>query len=206
MPSPSTGSASASEWLRFAEASGLVREIPGRAPWPEYCRARGIYHFPTREFVAALARFLRSRAAGPVLEIGAGNGLLADALAAEGIEVTATDPRVFPDIPYGPRVLTLNAQEALRRFPWPTVILCWPPIDCRLDEWVLAQPRVERLVLIDQMNLGVVGSPQLWERPDLRATRLEEADRYSLCRLDYLADFDHGPLVRHSFAVCFERL
>lgn len=91
----------------------------------------GIYSFPTVELVAHLRAAIDSRSA---IEIGAGNGVLADAL-----DIPATDNRTQEKprdklllmlerrqpVPYGPNVIEAHASRAVRLFKPQVVIGCW---------------------------------------------------------------------------------
>jgi hypothetical protein len=91
----------------------------------------GIYSFPTVELVARLTEIIDGREA---IEIGAGNGVLADAL---GIPGTDSFQQLMPKyrmvyeltrqpiVPYGPNVVDLHASRAVRRLKPRVVIGCW---------------------------------------------------------------------------------
>jgi hypothetical protein len=90
-----------------------------------------IYAIPTTELVEHLRQFIAGRKA---IEIGAGNGVLADALG-----ITATDnrmqarskyKRIFaqtgqPTVTYGRNIIERDAYEAVRRYEPEVVIGCW---------------------------------------------------------------------------------
>lgn len=91
----------------------------------------GIYSIPTLELVEHLRGLIDGRKA---IEIGAGNGVLAEALG-----IPATDNRMQekqpyrqhyaledqPIVPYGPNVLEFDARQAVRRLRPQVVIACW---------------------------------------------------------------------------------
>lgn len=91
----------------------------------------GIYSFPTVELVEHLRDVIGGRSA---IEIGAGNGVLAEALG-----IPATDSRHQDDpataayysllgaatVPYGPNIIEAHASRAVRRFKPQVVIDCW---------------------------------------------------------------------------------
>lgn len=93
----------------------------------------GIYGFPTTELVDHLQTIIGGRQA---IEIGAGNGVLAEALG-----ITATDSRQQekapyrqmyarmrqPTVRYGPNVVDCHARRAVRRYQPQVVIGCWVP-------------------------------------------------------------------------------
>lgn len=91
----------------------------------------GIYCFPTTELVARLTEIIAGRTA---IEIGSGNGVLAQALG-----IPATDnfqqnmPKykaIFaltkqPTVPYGPNVIEMHASRAVRQHKPQVVIGAW---------------------------------------------------------------------------------
>lgn len=91
----------------------------------------GIYSFPTDELVEHLKNVIGERSA---IEIGSGNGVLAEAL-----DIPATDNRMQEmtkyakiyarekqkPVSYGPNVIKCPAHEAVRRFKPQVVIGCW---------------------------------------------------------------------------------
>jgi len=91
----------------------------------------GIYGFPTVELVERLRELIKGRSA---IEIGAGNGVLAEAL---GIPGTDSFQQLMPlyrriyergnftIVPYGPKVVEMHASRAVRHFKPDVVIGCW---------------------------------------------------------------------------------
>lgn len=91
----------------------------------------GIYSFPTVELVEYLRGVIGDRSA---IEIGAGNGVLAEAL---GIPATDSFQQRIPKyreyyerlgqviVPYGPNVIEMHASRAVRRLKPDVVIGCW---------------------------------------------------------------------------------
>lgn len=91
----------------------------------------GVYSFPTVELVDHLRGMIGDRTA---IEIGAGHGVLAEALG-----IPATDNRMQedphyaaiyaairqPPVRYGPNVIQCHASQAVRRFKPQVVIGCW---------------------------------------------------------------------------------
>jgi hypothetical protein len=91
----------------------------------------GLYGFPTTELVEHLRELIADR---PAIEIGAGHGVLAEALG-----IPATDNRMQeqaryravyaatrqPPVPYGPNVIECHASRAVRRFKPAVVVGCW---------------------------------------------------------------------------------
>jgi len=91
----------------------------------------GIYSFPTVELVEHLREIIGGRKA---IEIGAGNGVLAEAL---GIPATDNFQQRMPfysewyrmqslvTVPYGPNVIEMHASRAVRHYKPDVVIGCW---------------------------------------------------------------------------------
>src|SRR5205823_5631208 len=99
-----------------------------RAGFVPICRARGIYHLPTAEFVIALTAALR-RLPGPWLEVGAGQGNLARAIRERGVPVIATDDGTWWPNPLPDDVARCDVAAALLRHRPGTVLCVWPPRD-----------------------------------------------------------------------------
>jgi hypothetical protein len=118
-------------------------------------REKGIYCFYTRTLLRRLAREIGDRRC---LEIGAGDGTLAGFLAAEGVDVVATDDQSWADsVEYPTTVLRESATRALRAHE-PTVVLCsWPPPGNPFERQVFATPSVGLYIVISthhEMNAG----------------------------------------------------
>lgn len=124
--------------LEVLDENGRLRILPA-AYWATTTaqeRAKlgmrhGIYAFPTVELVERLREIIGDRSA---IEIGAGTGVLAEAL-----DIPATDSRQQdrPEIqllykalrqstvPYGPNVLTMDGNQAVRRLKPQVVVAAW---------------------------------------------------------------------------------
>lgn len=120
------------------DTSGRLRVLPA-AYWATttleeralFGHQRGLYSFPTVELVEYLRGIIDGRSA---IEIGAGHGVLAEAL-----DIPATDNRMQewekyrfiygvtgqPPVPYGPNVIDCHASRAVRRYKPQVVIGCW---------------------------------------------------------------------------------
>lgn len=120
------------------DEAGRMRVLPAEywaTTTPEeralFGHRNGIYSFPTVELVEHLREFIGARTA---IEIGAGHGVLAEALG-----IPATDNRQQewekyrlilaatkqPPVRYGPNVIDCHASRAVRRFKPAVVIGCW---------------------------------------------------------------------------------
>lgn len=91
----------------------------------------GLYSYPTVELVDRLREIINGRTA---IEIGAGHGILAEAL-----DIPATDSRQQEQphyaatyqrigqatVPYGPNVIEMHASRAVRKYKPRVVVGCW---------------------------------------------------------------------------------
>lgn len=120
------------------DESGRLRVLPA-AFWAGttaqeralFGHRHGLYSFPTKELVEHLRELIGGR---PAIEIGAGHGVLAQALG-----ITATDSLQHgkepyramilaagqQTVPYGPNVVECHASQAVRRFRPQVVVGCW---------------------------------------------------------------------------------
>ncbi len=155
-----------------------------RAGFVALCRARGIYHFPTVEFVAVLASLLCQLPA-PYVEVGAGQGDLARALRAHDLPIVATDdgtwwPDALPD-----DVARCDLSAALARDRPATVLSVWPP---RATDWPAlfrAVPTVQSYLLIGDGPRGMTGNRAAWgTAPGWRHRWLPHLAALGRCRLD----------------------
>lgn len=92
---------------------------------------QGLYSLPTRELVEQLKTWIGDKTA---LEIGAGNGVLAEAL---GIRATDNKMQLWPEIAqhyralrqapvvYGPSVEELDGNAAVLKYKPDVVVACW---------------------------------------------------------------------------------
>jgi hypothetical protein len=91
----------------------------------------GIYSFPTVELVERLREIIAGRSA---IEIGAGHGVLAEALGIVGTDSFQQRMPKYREIyeqngwtlvPYGPAVVEMHASRAVRHYKPQVVIGCW---------------------------------------------------------------------------------
>jgi hypothetical protein len=159
-----------------------------------------IYFIPTRPFLRALARRIRSTGARRVLEVAAGDGHLAASLAREApdLDVRAADSGAWErpqarmnaserrkykstavaGLALGPRVLRLEAREAIRRLRPDLVLACWLPPGPLLERVLRAGAR---WVLEIGAGGGVTGDYRCFRFGHESCAELEELGR---CRLD----------------------
>jgi hypothetical protein len=176
--------------------------LPSSALW-RYCETQPhgpLYVLPTRELVRELARVCLELGRS-VLEVGAGDGLLARSLraVAPGLRIHATDAgtwsnaaaRMTPDerrhwagvplagVTLGPEVERLDGVAAVRRYEPDVVIASWLPPGPLLSRIIRAPCRF----VIDIGAGGGVTAEGAW---DWRFNHefLDQAERWTRCRLD----------------------
>jgi hypothetical protein len=158
---------------------------PGtRAGFVAFCRARGIYHVPTVEFVTALATLLR-RLPAPYIEVGAGQGDLARAIRTNALPIIATDdgtwwPDSLPD-----DVAQCDVRTALARYRPGTVLAVWPPRETDWPALFRAAPTVRSYLLIGDGPRGMTGNAATWgDAHGWRHRSLPHLATLGRCRLD----------------------
>ena len=119
---------------------------------------------PNAAFVAHLVRL------GPLVEVGAGSGLLSRLVNAAGGDCVATDPvRGEYELPYGQHgtVEGLDAVEALGRYPSRTVLMSWPCMGRTWSADVLeAMAPGQCLVYVGEGEGGCTASGRFFELLD----------------------------------------
>jgi hypothetical protein len=168
--------------------------------WLAACEAADRFLAINLQFVDALAEHLRKIGSGPVLEICAGRGELADALISHGVDVTATDRNPPP----GSSVRRVDAVEALRRYQPTTVLGCFVPFDADVDRAVLAAPSVRSYVVLNARVGGELGDRILWRNDAWVASPLPAISRWMICRHDVWMGSDK-PVIQHGEAWLLER-
>lgn len=170
-----------------------------RAGFVAVCRAAGIYHLPTVEFVSALARILK-RLPEPWLEVGAGRGGLARALRAAGVPITATDDGAWWLDPLPPDVERCAITDALQCYQPRTTLCVWPPRGTNWPALFRAAPSVRAYLLIGDGPRGMAGDAASWESAaGWRRRALPQFAALGRCRLDAEGTFHtHALLVRRT--------
>ncbi|MBV8550454.1 MAG: hypothetical protein JOY54_04085 [Acidobacteriaceae bacterium] len=178
--------------------AGWYQDMEGaeqREGWLAWCRERHLFVACSEELVNALAAELRN-ASGPVLEIGAGNGELAEHLQEAGVEIIPTDWS-----PGSREVVSLEARDALNRYRPETVLTSFLPVDAGIELDILKHPNVRRYVYVGPPVVGRPGPHCAWNVPGWRAEPLHNIEDVLLSRLDYLSDFTRQTHCRRATAV-----
>jgi hypothetical protein len=131
--------------LAFRLGWPLVGRRSRRALMP-LVREKGIYCFYSRALVRRLAATVGGRRC---LEIAAGDGTLAGFLAAEGVDVVATDDHSWSDaVRYPAGMFRQSATQALRTHAPQVVICSWPPPGNTFERHVFTTPSVQTYVVV----------------------------------------------------------
>jgi hypothetical protein len=169
--------------------------------WLSVCERDGRFLVPTQELVAVLTRRLRPLRDGPILEVCAGRGELAEALRLADVCVIPTDA----DPPDGSRVVRASAEEALRRYRPAVVLGSFVPIDAGVDERVMRFPTVQDYVVLGARIGGLFGSAPLWRSEGWVAEPIHEVARWMLTRHDVWTGKSRQRILRHGEAWHFRR-
>ena len=169
--------------------------------WLDACEHTGRFLLVNRDFVASLAEWLRRLDESPILEVCAGSGELAEALAATGVPLLATDA----DPPADAAVERASAAESLERRRPAVVLGSFVPVDAAVDEAVLACPFVRHYVVLGARIGGLLGSAALWRAPGWTYQPLPHVARWMLTRHDVWTGLPEQPILQHAEAWCFSR-
>ena len=184
----------------FEQQLRNMAQAEGGPGWLAECAERDVYLALSRQLIDALAEWLEGIDEHKVLEVCAGGGRLAGALAGRGIRVVATDVR-----PAARHVEALAAHEALRRWRPRVVVGCFVPLDSGVDALVLGFPSVRHYLVLGARLDGTFGSDALWRRPGWKAAPVEAINRWMLTRHDVWTGDPHRPVLQHGEAWHFRR-
>ncbi len=152
--------------------SGGRRRVPRRREMEDFLAAGGLfsevvlsggpqlYFLPTEEFLLGLIRLFRHLGVSNVVEVGAGDGLVAAALRERGFPVTATDLQGRGGSAYGVPVYRADHRRAVEEFGPELVFWCWPPYGCRDPEDLIRSPRLQYYLDVGDGGRGT-GTAQL---------------------------------------------
>ncbi len=169
--------------------------------WLDACAQADRFLLINRDFVASLAQWLRRPGEPLILEVCAGRGELAEALAAGGVPLAATDA----DPPAGSAVERASAAEALQRYRPAVVLGCFVPLGAAVDEAVLACPFVRHYVVLGARVGGLLGSSALWRASGWTYRPIPQVARWMLTRHDVWIGLPARPILQHGEAWCFSR-
>jgi serine/threonine-protein kinase len=179
---------------RRAEVEGFLRD---GGFFSEVALADGLqlYFLPTEEFITALIRLFRHLGVKRVVEVGAGEGFVAGALAARGFPVAATDLEAVPGTPYGVPVHRASHLEAVALFKPELAFWCWPPFNSRAPGELIQAPGLKYYLDVGDGGFAA-GAPGL-------AARFGGRYLHGLSRLGYTR-LDWGPF-RHNRCFLFRQ-
>ncbi len=167
-----------------AALDARLADAGARAGFVPVCRARGYFHLPTVEFVAALAEVLR-RLPGPYLEVGAGQGALARAVRAAGVPLIAADDGAWWPDNLPPDVAHEDISAALPRIAPGTVLAVWPPRETDWPALFRAMPSVCTYLVVGDGTGGMTGDTATWaEAAGWQNRWLPDLAACGRCRLD----------------------
>ena len=169
--------------------------------WLDTCALADRFLLVNRDLVASLAQWLHRLNESPILEVCAGRGELAGALAATGVPLAATDA----DPPADADVLRASAGEALEQYGPAVVLGSFVPVDAAVDEAVLACPSVRHYVVLGARVGGLLGSSALWRASGWTHQPLAQIARWMLTRHDVWIGLPARPILQHGEAWCFSR-
>jgi hypothetical protein len=141
-----------------------------------------LYFLPTEEFITALIRLFRHLGVKRVVEVGAGEGFVAGALAAQGFPVTATDLEAVPGSPYGAPVHRAGHLEAVAAFQPELAFWCWPPFNSRAPGELIRAPGLKYYLDVGDGGFAA-GAPGLVAQ--FRGRYLHGLSRLGYTRLDW---------------------
>lgn len=117
---------------------------------------KGIYCFYSKPLIVELATLIGGRSC---LEIAAGDGTLSRFLAAQGVDITATDDHSWArSVTYSTTVIRKDAVAALRQYQPQVVICSWPPARNPFEREVFRTPSVELYIVIGSRHRGSAGN------------------------------------------------
>ena len=162
-------------------------------------QATGIFFFPSTEWVLSLDRFIRLLGIRRVLEVGAGRGYLAAALAPwltpQGLAFRAVDKALGEfesGLPRHPVVEIADALGAVQAFHPDLVIYAWPPPGQSILP-LCQSPGVRYVLLLGEEGGGCTGDPADWHSwPHRRSARLSRLGVGRTGRRQQAAVFFYG--------------
>jgi len=170
------------------------RRVPSRGEVEDFLQEGGVisevalmertqlYFLPTEEFLQAFIRLCRLLGVKRVLEVGAGEGFMAGALAARGLQVMATDLEAIPAAPYGAPVYRAGHLEAVAAWQPELAFWCWPPLGSQAPRELLLAPGLQYYLDVGDGGCAA-GTPNL--APQFQGRYLHVLSRLGYTRLDW---------------------
>lgn len=170
------------------------RRVPSRREVEDFLQQGGVfsevalavktqlYFLPTAEFLRALIGLFRHLGVKRVLEVGAGEGFMAAALAEQGFQVMATDLEAVAAAPYGVQVQRAGHLEAVARFQPELAFWCWPPLGSRAPQELLQGSGLKYYLDVGDGGCAT-GATNLV--PQFRGRYLNTLSRLGYTRLDW---------------------
>lgn len=167
--------------------------------WLVFCERKNLYQLPVVEWLDALAEEILALAPEAPLEVGAGDATIGKALKERGVNLKLTDPAGRDGTE------ALGAQDALLAHAPDFVFSCWLPYDSGAERQILGASSIRWYLAVVQQGPGYAGSEALWDTPDWSVRELNEVNRWSVSRADFLSAVGAGEHVRHGMAYLFTR-
>ena len=183
----------------YTEAITQLTEEERGDGWLVFCERENLYQLPVVEWLDALAEEILALAPESPLEVGAGDATIGNALKARGVNLKLTDPAGNMGTE------ALSAQDALIVHAPDFVFSCWLPFDSGTERQILDTLRLRWYLTVVQQGPGYAGSKALWGTTGWRARELNEVNRWSISRADFLSEVDSGEHIRHGMAYLFTR-
>ena len=183
----------------YAEAIAKLAEEERGNGWLAFCERENLYQLPVVEWLDALREEILALAPEAPLEVGAGNGTIGKALQARGVNLKLTDPAG------GDGTEALDTRNALIIHAPDFVFSCWLPYDSGAERQILEAMSLRWYLPVVQRGPGYAGSEALWDAPGWSVRELNELNRWSVSRADFLSEVDSGEHVRHGMAYLFTR-
>ena len=185
--------------LPYAEAVAKLAEEERGDGWLVFCERKNLYQLPVVEWLDALREEILALAPVAPLEVGAGDGAIGKALQARGVNLKLTDTAG------GDGTEALGARDALLAHAPDFVFSCWLPYDSGAERQILDTMSIRWYLAVVQQGPGYAGSEALWDAPGWSVRELNEVNRWSVSRADFLGEVDSGEHVRHGMAYLFTR-
>lgn len=185
--------------LPYTEAIAKLAEEERGDGWLAFCEGENLYQLPVVEWLDALGEEIAALAHKSPLEIGAGDATIGKALQERGVNLKLTDPAGSDGVE------TLEAQDALLAYAPDFVFSCWLPFDSGAERQILGASSIRWYLAVVQQGPGYAGSEALWEASGWSVRELNEVNRWSVSRADFLSEVDSGEHVQHGMAYLFTR-